>query len=88
MASMFVQHTRFMHLKGSAQSEAKSVAFSVSLSAGLDVRRCLVLEAEPLISRPLPNQLRIPAREPEGRRDVDSDQGLYTAEISSNICAD
>lgn len=59
-----------MHLKGRAQSEAKSVAFSVALSAGLAVRRCLVLEVEPLTSRPLPNQLRIPAREPEGRGDV------------------
>ena len=52
------------HLKGSAQSEARSVAFSAALSAGLAVTRCLALEAEPLTSSPLPNQPRIPAREP------------------------
>lgn len=60
-----------LYLKLSEQSEARSVAFCTDLltvlAAGKVCKafwRVDVLEPDPLISSPLPNQLRIPAFEP------------------------
>ncbi len=57
-----------LYLKFSEQSEARSVAFCMDLlmvlAAGRVSRSFWRVDADPLISSPLPNQLRIPAFEP------------------------